>query len=85
MLKIRMKLITLTSLFISLSSIATQSTSPEFSVLTQELCVSEECYKSYRHLKRLAKHGSTEAQIVVATAYLTGNKINYATHNNSTQ
>lgn len=68
-----LKIITLTTLFISLSSIASQSTTPEFSVLTEELCVSEECHKSYQQLKRFAKYGSKEAQIVVATAYLTGN------------
>jgi len=64
-----------TTLLIGLNffSQAVASSAPEFSVLTSELCSTSECKKHYRQLKQFAKYGSTEAQNVVAVAYLTGN------------
>ncbi|WP_448547570.1 tetratricopeptide repeat protein [Thalassotalea fusca] len=63
----------LTFLFLNSPVNASEHTAPDFSVLTKQLCVSDECKKNYQKLKKFAKHGSMEAQMVVATAYLTGN------------
>ena len=63
----------LSCLFISTAIQASNSHQPEMSVLTKELCADNECKKKYRQLKNFAKYGSTEAQIVVSIAYLTGN------------
>ena len=57
----------------SFTSFASNIQSPDLSVLPKEACIDDECLKKFRQLKSFAKHGSAEAQIVVAIAYLTGN------------
>lgn len=64
---------TLIYLLVCLPIDAVEHSTPEFSVLTQERCLTSNCKTSFKKLKRFAKFGSTEAQVVIATAYLTGN------------
>ncbi|MCW8833696.1 MAG: sel1 repeat family protein [Colwellia sp.] len=64
---------TLMYILICLPIQAAESSKPEFTVLTKELCLTEECKRSFRKLKNFARKGSTEAQVVIAIAYLTGN------------